>query len=46
VLVDDLAAATAFSNAYAPEHLELHLADPPPETSSTPAPSSSVPTRR
>jgi len=28
VLVDDLAAATAFSNAYAPEHLELHLADP------------------
>ena len=31
VLVDDLAAATAFSNAYAPEHLELHLADPHPE---------------
>jgi len=30
VLVDDLAAATAFSNAYAPEHLELHLADPRP----------------
>lgn len=28
VLVDDLATATAFSNAYAPEHLELHLADP------------------
>ena len=28
VLVDDLGAATAFSNAYAPEHLELHLADP------------------
>ncbi|MFH8252359.1 histidinol dehydrogenase [Microbacterium sp. B2969] len=28
VLVDDLAVATAFSNAYAPEHLELHLADP------------------
>lgn len=28
VIVDDLAAATAFSNAYAPEHLELHLADP------------------
>ncbi|MGO1506632.1 MAG: histidinol dehydrogenase [Microbacteriaceae bacterium] len=27
VLVDDLAMATAFSNAYAPEHLELHLAD-------------------
>lgn len=25
VLVDDLAAAIAFSNAYAPEHLELHL---------------------
>ena len=31
VLVDDLAAATAFSNAYAPEHLELHLADPDPD---------------
>ncbi|MDY0909974.1 histidinol dehydrogenase [Microbacterium sp. CFBP9034] len=31
VLVDDLAAATAFSNAYAPEHLELHLEDPHPE---------------
>lgn len=31
VLVDDVAAATAFSNAYAPEHLELHLADPRPE---------------
>jgi histidinol dehydrogenase len=31
VLVDDLAAATAFSNAYAPEHLELHLADADPE---------------
>jgi histidinol dehydrogenase len=30
VLVDDLAAATAFSNAYAPEHLELHLSDPDP----------------
>jgi len=30
VLVDDLAAATAFSNAYAPEHLELHLRDPRP----------------
>lgn len=28
VLVDDLETATAFSNAYAPEHLELHLADP------------------
>ncbi|MFT4135710.1 histidinol dehydrogenase [Microbacterium sp.] len=28
VLVDDLAAATAFSNAYAPEHLELHVDDP------------------
>ncbi len=28
VLVDDLRVATAFSNAYAPEHLELHLADP------------------
>jgi histidinol dehydrogenase len=27
VLVDDLAMATAFSNAYAPEHLELHVAD-------------------
>lgn len=31
VLVDDLAAATAFSNAYAPEHLELHLRHPHPE---------------
>lgn len=31
VLVDDVATATAFSNAYAPEHLELHLADPRPE---------------
>ncbi|KRB37653.1 histidinol dehydrogenase [Microbacterium sp. Root180] len=31
VLVDDLAVATAFSNAYAPEHLELHLVDPRPE---------------
>jgi histidinol dehydrogenase len=31
VIVDDLATATAFSNAYAPEHLELHLADPRPE---------------
>ncbi len=28
VLVDDVATATAFSNAYAPEHLELHLTDP------------------
>lgn len=28
VIVDDVAAATAFSNAYAPEHLELHLAAP------------------
>ena len=47
VLVDDLAAATAFSNAYAPEHLELHLADPRPgRSSSTPARSSSAPTRR
>ena len=27
VLVDDEAMAEAFSNAYAPEHLELHLAD-------------------
>ncbi len=27
VLVDDRATAVAFSNAYAPEHLELHLAD-------------------
>ena len=26
VLVDDAAAAEAFSNAYAPEHLELHIA--------------------
>lgn len=31
VLVDDVPAATAFSNAYAPEHLELHLVDPRPE---------------
>jgi histidinol dehydrogenase len=31
VLVDDRATATAFSNAYAPEHLELHLVDPRPE---------------
>ncbi|MFG6401081.1 MULTISPECIES: histidinol dehydrogenase [unclassified Microbacterium] len=31
VLVDDIAAATAFSNAYAPEHLELQLAEPRPE---------------
>ncbi|WP_341999920.1 histidinol dehydrogenase [Microbacterium sp. LWH7-1.2] len=31
VLVDDISVATAFSNAYAPEHLELHLADPRPE---------------
>lgn len=31
VLVDDIATATAFSNAYAPEHLELHLRDPRPE---------------
>lgn len=28
VLVDDVEAAAAFSNAYAPEHLELHLAEP------------------
>ncbi|WOF21828.1 histidinol dehydrogenase [Microbacterium betulae] len=27
VLVDDEAAAEAFSNAYAPEHLELHIVD-------------------
>jgi histidinol dehydrogenase len=27
VLVDDLAAGEAFSNAYAPEHLEIHVAD-------------------
>ncbi len=31
VLVDDLARATEFSNAYAPEHLELHVRDPRPE---------------
>lgn len=31
VLVDDRETATAFSNAYAPEHLELHLNDPRPE---------------
>ena len=47
VLVDDLEAATAFSNAYAPEHLELHLADPRTRRrSSTPAPCSWVPIRR
>ncbi len=28
VLVDDIAAAAAFSNAYGPEHLELQAADP------------------
>jgi len=28
VLVDDLATAAAFSNAYGPEHLELQTADP------------------
>lgn len=28
VLVDDLAAAAEFSNAYGPEHLELHTVDP------------------
>ncbi|MFS0714579.1 histidinol dehydrogenase [Microbacterium sp. 2P01SA-2] len=31
VLVDDIPAAAAFSNAYAPEHLELHLSDPRPD---------------
>jgi histidinol dehydrogenase len=31
ILVDDIDAAVAVSNAYAPEHLELHLADPRPE---------------
>ncbi|GAA2071612.1 histidinol dehydrogenase [Microbacterium hatanonis] len=31
VLVDDIDAATAFSNAYAPEHLELQIADARPE---------------
>lgn len=31
VLVDDIAVATAFSNAYAPEHLELQIAEPRPE---------------
>ncbi|WP_308491176.1 histidinol dehydrogenase [Microbacterium terrisoli] len=31
VLVDDQDAAAAFTNAYAPEHLELHVADPRPE---------------
>ncbi|TQJ32352.1 histidinol dehydrogenase [Microbacterium sp. SLBN-146] len=30
VIVDDLARAADFSNAYAPEHLELHVADPRP----------------
>ncbi|MCK3770519.1 histidinol dehydrogenase [Microbacterium aerolatum] len=33
VLVDDRAMATAFSNAYAPEHLELHLEDAPEASS-------------
>jgi histidinol dehydrogenase len=28
VLVDDIASAAAFSNAYGPEHLELHTAEP------------------
>jgi histidinol dehydrogenase len=28
VLVDDLAQAARFSNAYGPEHLEVHVADP------------------
>lgn len=28
VLVDDIDAAAAFSNAYGPEHLELHTSDP------------------
>jgi histidinol dehydrogenase len=28
VLVDDLAAAAAFSNVYGPEHLEIQTADP------------------
>lgn len=32
VLVDDLDVATAFSNAYAPEHLELHLGEPRAQT--------------
>jgi histidinol dehydrogenase len=31
ILVDDRAAAVDVSNAYAPEHLELHLRDPRPE---------------
>ena len=31
VLVDDLETATAFSNAYAPEHLELHVSEPRPD---------------
>lgn len=31
VLVDDAAEAVRFSNAYAPEHLELQVADPQPE---------------
>lgn len=31
VLVDDIETATAFSNAYAPEHLELHVSDPRPD---------------
>jgi histidinol dehydrogenase len=28
ILVDDMAHAVALSNAYAPEHLEVHVADP------------------
>lgn len=31
ILVDDFEMACAVSNAYAPEHLELHLKDPRPE---------------
>ena len=31
VLVDDLTVATDFSNAYAPEHLEIHTANPQTE---------------
>ena len=41
MLVDDLAAAAAFSNAYGPEHLEIQTADPDARarrTSRTPAP--------
>ena len=48
VLVDDLAAGAAFSNAYGPEHLEIQTADPSAcsPRSTAPARSSSARTRR